>query len=87
MSTKLQELVKQQPARSTPLFKLAWRSLWRHKTRTTLLILVVAYTTFTIVFLWSFNNGQNDSMVRVHANYIVAPVQVTTREWFLDPRS
>ncbi len=85
MNTKLQELVQQQPTRPVTLFKLAWRSLWRHKTRTTLLILVVAYTTFTVAFVWSFNDGANDSAVRAHANYLVAPVQVSTREWFIDP--
>ncbi len=68
-----------------PLLRLAWRNLWRHKTRTLLLILVVAYATFMIAFLWSFNNGANDGVVRANAHYITAPVQVSSRAWADDP--
>ena len=72
-------------ATPSPLFKLAWRNLWRHRTRTVLLILVVAYATFTVAFLWSFNNGANTSAVRANANYISAPVRVSTEDWAFDP--
>lgn len=69
----------------TPLLRLAWRNLWRHKTRTGLLVLVVAYATFMIAFLWSFNNGANDGAVRANALYVSAPVQVSSRAWADDP--
>lgn len=68
-----------------PLLRLAWRNLWRHKTRTWLLVLVVAYATFMITFLWSFNNGANDGAVRANAIYVSAPVQVSSRAWADDP--
>jgi lipoprotein-releasing system permease protein len=68
-----------------PLLRLAWRNLWRHKTRTWLLVLVVAYATFMIAFLWSFNNGANDGAVRANALYVSAPVQISSRAWADDP--
>lgn len=75
----------QKPAKARPLFRLAWRNLWRHKTRTLLLILVVAYATFTVAFMWSFNKGANDGTIRAHGNYIAAPVQISSEAWGLDP--
>lgn len=83
--TALRLEAKPRGARLGPLVRLAWRNLWRHRTRTFLLILVVAYATFTIVFLWSFNNGANDATVRAHANYVAAPVQISTEAWAQDP--
>jgi lipoprotein-releasing system permease protein len=71
--------------RFTPLLRLAWRNLWRHKTRTLLLILVVAYATLTVAFLYSFNNGANNAALRAHASYVSAPVQISSQQWFLDP--
>jgi len=85
MVSTRQLALAEQGAAPAPLVRLAWRNLWRHKTRTWLLILVVAYATFMIAFLWSFNNGANDGAVRANANYLSAPVQVSSRAWALDP--
>ena len=51
-------------AAATPLVRLAWRNLWRHRQRTVLLIVVVAYATLSTVIYWSFIDGYEGSVMR-----------------------
>ena len=70
---------------ATPLLRLAWRNLWRHRKRTLLLLVVVAYATFFTITYWSFTDGYADSVVESYARYIVAPVRIATDAWYGDP--
>lgn len=74
-----------QAAPPAPLFRLAWRNLWRRRQRTILLLLVVAYATFFTIVYWSFMDGYADSVVESYARYIVAPVRIATDAWRGDP--
>ncbi|MFS8572224.1 MAG: ABC transporter permease, partial [Clostridia bacterium] len=73
------------PVPAVPLVRLAWRNLWRHRQRTVLLLVVVAYVTFLTVAYWSFVDGYTESVVESFARYIVAPVRVARDAWFEDP--
>lgn len=68
-----------------PLLRLAWRNLWRHKTRTWLLVLVVAYATGIMVLFWGYLDGIFGSMVDSYARYLAAPVRVAQTSWLQDP--
>lgn len=70
---------------STPLVRLAWRNMWRHRQRTILLLVVVAYATFFSICYWSIMDGYGDSVVESYARYIVAPVQIASDAWYGDP--
>lgn len=70
---------------TTPLARLAWRNLWRHRQRTILLLLVVAYATFFTIAYWSLMDGYADSIVESYARYLVAPVRIASDEWYADP--
>jgi ABC-type lipoprotein release transport system permease subunit len=65
--------------------RLAWRNLWRHRRRTLLLMLVVAYATLTIVLFWGINDGFIQSILYGNARYLGAPVLITTPAYFQDP--
>jgi len=70
---------------SSTLLRLAWRNLWRHRRRTLLLLLVVAYATLTIVLFWGINDGFIQSILYGNARYLGAPVLITTPAYFQDP--
>jgi len=65
--------------------RLAWRNLWRHRRRTQLLLVVVAYATIAIIFFWSFFDGFVDTVLTAQARYTAAPVLVTMKAYFGDP--
>lgn len=67
------------------MLTLAWRNLWRHKRRTLLLSIVVAYATLAIVFFWSFTDGFIDSITANQARYVSAPALITTPSYHSDP--
>ena len=69
----------------TSLSRLAWRSLWRQRRRTTLLITIVAYATFSNIFMWGFTDGFLESMLTGHARLISSPVLVATPAYRDDP--
>lgn len=72
-------------AAATPLVRLAWRNLWRHRQRTVLLIVVVAYATLSTVIYWSIIDGYEGSVMNGYARYIAAPVRIASAAWHEDP--
>ncbi len=67
------------------MLTLAWRNLWRHKRRTLLLSVVVAYATLAIIFFWSFTDGFIDSITANQARYVSASALITTPAYHSDP--
>ncbi len=75
------------PARAAQvsLARLAWRNVWRHRRRTVLLIVVVAYATFGTIFFWGLIDGFFDSILNGQARFLNAPVVVSTQAFRDDP--
>jgi len=73
------------PPPAAPLARLAWRNLWRHRQRTILLLVVVAYVTFLTIVYWSFVDGYGESVVESYARYIASPVRIAADAWYEDP--
>lgn len=69
----------------TALPRLAWRNLWRHRRRTRLLLLVVAYATITIILFWGVQDGFTQSLQVGNARFLSAPALITTPQYFEDP--
>jgi len=65
--------------------RLAWRSLFRQRRRTALLIVVVAYATATILFFWGFTDGFLTSVFQGQARLVNAPIVITTSAYHDDP--
>ncbi len=70
---------------SVPLIRLAWRNVWRHRRRTVLLILVVAYAAFAIIFYRGFIDGVSASVLNAQARFVGAPVLIMTPAYYDDP--
>lgn len=67
------------------LIRLAWRNVWRHRRRTILLILVVAYAAFAIIFYWGLIDGFSESVLTAQARFVGAPVLIMTPAYRDDP--
>lgn len=65
--------------------KLAWRSLFRQRLRTALLIAVVAYATLSILFFWGLTDGFLNAIFQGQARLVAAPVAITTEAYHADP--
>jgi lipoprotein-releasing system permease protein len=65
--------------------KLAWRNLWRQRSRTVLLLVVVAYATMAIILFWSFYDGFVASLLSSQGRFASAPVLITTPAYHSDP--
>ncbi len=65
--------------------RLAWRNLWRHRSRTLLLLVVVAYASLAIILFWGFYDGFVASLLSSQGRYGSAPVLVTTTAYRADP--
>ncbi len=72
-------------ATAAPLYRLAWRNLWRQRRRTLLLVIVVAYATLGIIFFWGFTDGFLTSIVNGQARFVAAPGIITTTAYHDDP--
>jgi ABC-type lipoprotein release transport system permease subunit len=69
----------------TPLLHLAWRNVWRHRRRTVLLIVVVAYAAFATIFYWGLIDGFAESVLTAQARFVGAPVLIMTPAYRDDP--
>ena len=67
------------------LMRLAWRNIWRHKRRTALLVIVVAYATLSTIFFWGFIEGYTESILNNQARLLSAPVLITNSNYLDDP--
>ena len=67
------------------MVKLAWRSLFRQRRRTALLIAVVAYATLAILFFWGFVDGFLNSIYQGQGRLVAAPVAIHTEAYQADP--
>ena len=67
------------------LVRLAWRNVWRHRRRTILLVLVVAYSAFATIFYWGFLDGFTTSVITAQARFVGAPVLITKVAYRDDP--
>lgn len=65
--------------------RLAWRNLWRHRRRTVLLLVAVAYATLAIIVFWAFYDGFVASLLSSQGRYASAPVLLTTEAYRSDP--
>ncbi len=65
--------------------RLAWRNLWRHRRRTLLLVVVVAYATITTILFWGVQDGFTQSVQLGNARFLSAPALITTPQYFEDP--
>jgi ABC-type lipoprotein release transport system permease subunit len=67
------------------LLRLAWRNVWRHRRRTILLVVVVAYAVFATLFYWGMIDGFAESVLTAQARFVGAPVLVMTPAYRDDP--
>jgi lipoprotein-releasing system permease protein len=83
-SVRLSSPKSERRAMVTPL-KLAWRNIFRQKRRTLLLVLVVAYATAAIIFVWGLTDGRTKSLLSNQARFMQAPAVIAKAGYYDDP--
>jgi len=68
------------------MFALAWRNVVRHARRSLLTILAVALGLAALIFLWGFNDGVHNAMMRNLQQVIVGSLQIHRQGFFRHPR-
>ncbi len=67
------------------IFSLAWRNIQRNAHRSLVTIAAVAIGLSSLIFLWGFNDGVHNSMMRNLQEVIVASVQIHHESFFKQP--
>ncbi len=68
------------------IFALAWRNIVRNLRRSLITVASVTIGLAALLFLWSFNDGVHNSMMRNLQEVIVGGVQIHARGFFHHPR-
>ncbi len=68
------------------MFALAWRNIWRNARRSLITIAAVALGLTSLVFLWGFNDGVHNTMMRNLQEVIVGSLQIHHRAYFRHPK-
>ena len=68
------------------LLALAWRNLVRNARRSLLTMAAVAIGLSALIFLWGFNDGVHNTMMRNLQEVIVGSLQVHAKGFFHHPK-
>ncbi|MDQ6970174.1 MAG: ABC transporter permease [Mariprofundus sp.] len=68
------------------MFLLAWRNVVRNARRSLITIAAVALGLASLIFLWGFNDGVHNSMMRNLQQVIVGSVQIHANGYFHHPK-
>jgi len=68
------------------VFALAWRNVARNIRRSLITIAAVALGLTSLVFLWGFNDGVHNTMMRNLQEVIVGSLQIHHRDYFRHPK-
>ncbi|RMH60300.1 MAG: ABC transporter permease [Zetaproteobacteria bacterium] len=68
------------------MLALAWRNVLRHARRSALTMLAVALGLCALIFLWGFNDGVHNAMMRNLQEVIVGSLQIHRQGFFHHPR-
>jgi len=67
------------------IFSLAWRNIVRNAHRSVVTVSAVAIGLMALIFLWSFNDGVHNNMMRNLQEVIVGSVQIHRNHFFRNP--
>jgi len=68
------------------MLALAWRNIVRNARRSLITIVAVALGLAALIFLWGFNDGVHNSMMRNLQQVIIGSVQIHARGYFKHPK-
>jgi len=68
------------------MFDMAWRNIMRNARRSLITITAVALGLAALIFLWAFNDGVHNSMMRNLQQVIVGSVQIHADGYFHHPK-
>jgi len=65
---------------------LAWRNLWRNKTRTLLTAFGIAFAVFLVSFAMSMQGGSYDDMIKAATRFYTGHAQINQRDFVTDSK-
>ncbi|MDX8392854.1 MAG: ABC transporter permease, partial [Mariprofundaceae bacterium] len=68
------------------IFQLAWRNVVRNARRSLITIVAIAIGLSALLFLWGFNDGVHNSMMRNLQQTIIGSVQIHSKGYFRHPK-
>ena len=68
------------------MIALAWRNLWRNKTRTLLTAFGIAFAVFLVSFAMSMQGGSYDDMIKAATRFYTGHAQINQRDFVIDSK-
>ena len=68
------------------MIALAWRNLWRNKTRTLLTAFGIAFAVFLVSFAMSMQGGSYDDMIKAATRFYTGHAQINQRDFVTDSK-
>ena len=66
------------------MIALAWRNLWRNKTRTLLTACGIAFAVFLVTFSMALQGGSYEDMIKAATRFYTGHAQITQRDFVVD---
>ncbi|NCF33489.1 MAG: hypothetical protein GWP50_07960 [Proteobacteria bacterium] len=66
------------------MIALAWRNLWRNKTRTLLTASGIAFAVFLVTFSMAMQGGSYDDMIKAATRFYTGHAQISQRDFVTD---
>ncbi|MFQ5581966.1 MAG: ABC transporter permease [Mariprofundaceae bacterium] len=68
------------------LLAMAWRNIVRNLRRSLITVSAIAFGLASLLFLWGFNDGAHNSMMRNLQQVIVGSIQIHAKDFFRHPK-
>ena len=68
------------------MIALAWRNLWRNKTRTLLTAFGIAFAVFLVTFSMALQGGSYADMIKAATRFYTGHAQITQRDFLSDSK-
>ena len=66
------------------IIKIAWRNIWRHKTRSAVIIVSIIFGTWAGLFIQAYLNGMVEDRIRIAIEKEISHIQIHSSQFQKD---